>query len=288
MSDRLATLLDGEAGIAVLPRLHSLARSAGGDAWESVASDPSHLVPMMKRLAALFGSDALVFGDSSGLLPLMSGGNGEAVLAGTGRLDAAVEAVNRLADETGAAARVVILPGPIVTASRLGWSGGDFPESLKEILTAATERFCEARATLVLFDETGAAADILATMPARKIYNTLRNVASYFDVAIGAIIEGLDEDNSEVPAELKLDSLVIAAPSADALPDADTLAAMAEDVRLTGIAVPDKDLPTAAVIAQTAAAALSGKPLFFTTLASDGEGSIETMHELMRTLRGGD
>ena len=260
MAGRLAELLDGAAqGHAIVPRLQGLAKPVCGEPWEALAGDPSRLLAGAKKLAALFASDGLLLGNEA----------------------AAPEAARRLADEASASPCVVLVAGPVARALSEGWDGGDFPEALKADFTAQAEGFCEARVALLLFDETGVDPAMLGGMPARKVYNTLRNVASYFNVRVGAIIDGTDADAVETAAKLRLDATLLACRTADALPDPFDLERLFEDGRMAGLALPEDDAALAA-----RAAVLAGQPCLFTTLARDGEPMIETMHGFMGALRG--
>lgn len=259
MAGRLSELLGGQGTAhAIVPRLQGLAKPVCGERWEALVHDPSRLLAAVKKLAALFASDALLLGEE----------------------DAAGEVVRRLGDEAGASPCVVIVTGAVAQALAGGWDGGYFPEALKADLTALAEGFCDARVALLLFDETGVDPALLGTMPARKVYNTLRNVASYFNVRTGAIIDGTDAGAIDVAARLRLDATLLACRSADALPDPFDLDRLCEDGRIAGLALPADDAGLAAL-----AAAHVGRPCLFTTLASDGAPTIETMHDFMGALR---
>lgn len=252
MTDRLTALLSGDGSAhAVLPRLEGLADVVCGEPWDAVADDASRLVPALKRLAGLFGSDGL-------LLP--------------GEAPAAAEAARRLENDS----VVVMLRGPVAAALEQGWDGDEYPEDLKSGFNARVEGLCGARIALLLLDESGVAGDLLVSMPARKIYNTIRNVAAYFDIPVGAVIPS---DNAEIPAKLKLDVALLACTAA---PDADVVERISEDVRAVGFALPANDAALAATVA-----AAAGRPCLFTTLAGSDGATIETMHGFMGALRGG-
>lgn len=245
MTNRLASVLGGDAGAAVLPRLAAAATPVCGQPWSAFSADAGQIVQAAKRIAALFGTDAIVI-----------------------EIDAAdsastAEAVRRLAAEDGRPV-VPILPGPVTLAAT---SDAD---AAKEILTGIVETIGEARPALVLFDESAVPASDLAGMGARKLFNTLRNVTSYFDVPLGIIMAIPDEDAADAAVRLKPDA-VIAAGTADA----DLLDRIAAEGPAIGIALSVDDTVGAAALAAT-------RPLIITTLGSGPDPlPVETMHAFM-------
>lgn len=251
MTNRLASVLGGDVGAAVLPRLSAAAAAVCGQPWSMFAADAGQIVQAAKRIAALFGSDAIVI-----------------------EIDAAdsestVEAVRRLAAEGGRPV-VPVLPSPVTLAA------ASDADSAKDVLTAIVEAIGEARPALLLFDESGVAASDLAGMSARKLFNTLRNVTSYFDVPLGIIMAIPDEDAADAALRLKPDA-VIAAGTADA----DLLDRIAAEGPAIGIAL-SVDGPAAA-----AAALAATRPLIITTLGGGPDPlPVETMHAFMGAFSG--
>jgi len=245
MTSRLASVLGGDAGAAVLPRLSATAAPVCGQPWSAFAADAGQIVQAAKRIAALFATDAIVI-----------------------EIDASdsastVEAVRRLAAENGRPV-VPVLPGPVTLATT---SDAD---AAKEMLTGIVEAIGEARPALLLFDESTVPASELASMGARKLFNTLRNVASYFDVPLGIVMAIPDEDAADAAVRLKPD-VVIAAGTADAA----LLDRIAAEGPTPGIALAANH--TAAVAAAAALAAT--RPLIITTLGGGPDPlSVETMH----------
>ncbi|BBE33243.1 hypothetical protein [Sphingosinicella microcystinivorans] len=253
MTNRLASVLGGDAGAAVLPRLASLAAPVCGQPWNAFAADAGQIVQAAKRIAALFATDAIVI-----------------------EIDASdsastVEAVRRLAAEGGRPV-VPILPGPVTLAAT---SDAD---AAKEVLTGIVEGIGEARPALLLFDESTVPASELAGMGARKLFNTLRNVTSYFDVPLGIIMAIPDEDAADAAVRLKPEA-VIAAGTADAA----LLDRIAAEGPVAGIALAAND--TAA--ASNAAALAATRPLIITTLGGGPDPlPVETMHAFMGAFSG--
>lgn len=245
MTNRLASVLGGDAGAAVLPRLAAAAAPVCGQPWNAFSADAGQIVQAVKRIAALFGTDAIVI-----------------------EIDATdsastVEAVRRLAAENGRPV-VPILPGPVTLAAT------SYADAAKDILTGIVETIGEARPALVLFDESAVPASELAGMGARKLFNTLRNVTSYFDVPLGIIMAIPDEDAADAAVRLKPDA-VIAAGAANA----DLLDRIAAEGPAIGIALSVDDTAGAAALAAT-------RPLIITTLGGGPDPlPVETMHAFM-------
>lgn len=248
MTNRLASVLGGDAGAAVLPRLSAAAAPVCGQPWSTIAADVGQIVQAAKRIAALFGSDAIV------------------IEIDTAASETTVEAIRRLTAEGGRPV-VPVLPGPVTLAT------ASDTDTAKAVLTAIVEAIGEARPALLLFDESAAPADDLSGMGARKLFNTLRNVASYFDVPLGIVMAVPDEDAADAAVRLKPDA-VIAAGAADA----DLLDRIAAEGPVTGIAVAVDDAAAAA----NAAALAAARPLIITTLGGGPDPlPVETMHAFM-------
>jgi hypothetical protein len=245
MTNRLASVLGGDAGAAVLPRLAAAAAPVCGQPWSAFSADAGQIVQAAKRIAALFGTDAIVI---------------EIDASDSAR---AVEAIRRLAAENGRPV-VPILPGPVTLAAT---SDAD---AAKDILTGIVETIGEARPALLLFDESAVPASELAGMGARKLFNTLRNVTSYFDVPLGIIMAIPDEDAADAAVRLKPDA-VIAAGTAGA----DLLDRIAAEGPAIGIALSVDDTAGAETLAAT-------RPLIITTLGGGPDPlPVETMHAFM-------
>jgi hypothetical protein len=217
MTNRLASVLGGDAGAAVLPRLATAAAPVCGQPWSALVADAGQIVQAAKRIAALFDTDAIVI-----------------------EIDASdsastVEAVRRLAAENGRPI-VPILPGPVTLAAT---SDAD---AAKEVLTGIVE----ARPALLLFDESAVPASELAGMGARKLFNTLRNVTAYFDVPLGIIMAIPDEDAADAAVRLKPDAVIAAG-----IADAELLDRIAAEGPAIGIALSVDDTAAAAALAAT-------------------------------------
>lgn len=250
MTNRLASVLGGDAGAAVLPRLAAAAAPVCGQPWSALVADAGQIVQATKRIAALFGTDAIVI-----------------------EIDASdsastVEAVRRLAAENGRPI-VPILPGPVTLAAT---SDAD---DAKEVLTGIVEAIGEARPALLLFDESAVPTSELAGMGARKLFNTLRNVTAYFDVPLGIIMAIPDEDAADAAVRLKPDAVIAAG-----IADAELLERIAAEGPAIGIALSVDDTAAAAALAAT-------RPLIITTLGGGPDPlPVETMHAFMGAFSG--
>lgn len=250
MTNRLASVLGGDASAAVLPRLEAVASPVCGQPWNAFAADAGQIVQAAKRIAALFATDAIV------------------IEIDASDSDAAVEAVRRLAAENGRPV-VPILPGPVTLAAT---SDAD---AAKEVLTGIVEAIGEARPALLLFDESTVPASELAGMGARKLFNTLRNVTAYFDVPLGIIMAIPDEDAADAAVRLKPDAVIAAG-----IADAELLDRIAAEGPAIGIALSVDDTTAAAALAAT-------RPLIITTLGGGPDPlPVETMHAFMGAFSG--
>lgn len=264
MAATLPDLLTGEAsGTALVVRAAALAEAVCGQSWSDVCADATQLVGAAKRLSALFGLRALVLGDDPALVV-------DQALAPS-RVATLAEAIGRLAAEGAGLPVICLLPGPIALGAIT--EDGSVDEAVKEAFAAAAEAICEGRPVLLLFDEATASASAMETMAARRLYNTLRNVAGYFDVKIGALLpEGA---SGALAGRMKLD--VAFAPDGGPEQNAEFVVAVADGDALAGfalfVAMSDK-------LARIAAQAQE-RGLLVIARAENGT-TIEAMHAFMR------
>ncbi|MGD9811501.1 MAG: hypothetical protein AB7U35_09240 [Sphingobium sp.] len=149
-------------------------------------------------------------------------------------------------------------------------------EALKQGFTEAAEALCATQPELLLFDESAAGEEDLGGMAARRIYNTLRNVAAYFDVKIGALLPA--GVGSDVGSRLKLDAALVVTGHAQSF--SEVIATGSEEEIITGFS-----LPADAANSLSAIAGAAGNAAFLVS-AQVGQGmTIDTMHEFMRAAR---
>ncbi|MEX6725453.1 hypothetical protein ABU113_13325 [Sphingosinicellaceae bacterium M-36] len=210
------------AASAVVVRPGPFAGRVAGQAWPDIAGDPALQVPALGKVTALLGGDALVIDIDPAAAP--------------GVVEAAVETANRLSGEGATPfARVVTITG--LLAGHAGGAGDTPGEAERERMTALVEQVCKARPDLVLLLEGAALGTASVSIALRKLYNTLRNVAGYFNVPLGVMLSGYPAEAAAEFAKLKLDAYVLGADAAGNPPTPDALAALATEAAV-GLALP--------------------------------------------------
>lgn len=209
------------ADSVVVARPGAFAGRVAGQSWADIAGDPALQVPALGKVAALLGGDAVVIDiDPAGP---------------AGLVEAAVETAHRLSgDGATPFARVVAITGLLAQ----GAGGGDeTDDARRDRMTALIEQVCKARPDLVLLLEGKALGTASVSIALRKLYNTLRNVAGYFNVPLGVMLSGYPAEAAAEFAKLKLDAYVLGADTAGNPPTPDALNALAAEAAV-GLAVP--------------------------------------------------
>lgn len=274
------SLLNGErtSRPVIVPFLEQLAARLSGISYAAMTADATTWVSGIQQADRLIGGDAVSIGFDVELVAEAVAANPDpqAVLQ-QGRLPTLLDSVRRLSDMTKEShIRLVGLAGPHLLARR----GGCTLDAVKAACVAIAEEALKARPDIVVFLEDDLAADVAAVTPdLRRLYGTLRNVASYYGVA-SAVRVATDGDPvalAERLAPLRLDMLLLdgIAPTDPAL-----LSGLA-GWRAIGLAAPLSDEAAALAMAR----AVTSAPLFLTThgqvpATADIQGIRETIRKI--------
>ncbi len=268
---------------------------------QALTSDPTLWANALMKAARLFGLDGVVVGfdftlmaeacgcdirwidDRPVLSPLQASLN--ASPEQSGRIPHALETAGRLPEafrsEVGC---VAALTGPVTLAGQLfGEEGPDRIRDVKPLLLPVVEAFCAARPDALLFLE-DCPAWTGPTPGQRRIYNTLKNIASHYNVCPGLYLQGVDGRNLGRFSQLNMD-IYLTGPAADGLlPPSSALWDLGEEALGVGLGVPLEDPERAGEILREARD-LSRKrprPSFFVTGA--GPVTRDTDPEALRRL----
>jgi hypothetical protein len=162
----------------------------------------------------------------------------------SGRIQHALETARRLFETCRSeVACVAALTGPVTLASQLFGpeEGPDRTREVKPLLVRAAEAFCATRPDVLFFLEDSPAWT--GPTPAhRRIYNTLKNIGSYYDVYSGLYLQGMGSQNPSGFSGLNMDVYVLGAAEDDPLPSASDLWALGEGAVGVGLGVPLDDV----------------------------------------------
>jgi len=177
-----------------------------------------------------------------------------------------LDAVERLGQtERGWAATLAAVTGPVALAGALG---ADDPGAIKTEATALVEAVCQKRPDLLVLLEGGSLGQADIDNSHRKIFNAIRNVASYFDVPLALYLEDYRAETIAGLERLRVPIIILGPDANGQMPSPDLAAACAENA--DSVAVPlDFANPDAAMEqARDYAAALKGHSFAFTSCRS--------------------
>ncbi|MBI4692467.1 MAG: hypothetical protein HY749_00410 [Gammaproteobacteria bacterium] len=280
------------------PLFTALAARVGGTGYHGMSGDPALWSAALARTAGLFDLEAVCLAADPALLAEACGapvtwaadrptvaGPAPAIVEtpqDARRLAAFLQTAQRAFAATDRA-RVAALSGPLLLAEQL--CGADGAEaglnSAKQVLNGALEALCASRPDLVVLIEGPTLGAAAPGGPLRRAYNTLKNVAGYFDVPLAVVLEGYAPDGLAAFAALPADVYVLGRAADGSLP-APTDAF--PEARALGVCLPPlADDATHAALAQWRA---TKRPVFYTSLEPDTGGlDIDAVHAFVRALR---
>ncbi len=245
---------------AFVPMIRGLLSRVEGQPMETLTSDATLWANSLMKASKLLGLDGVVVGldvtlmaeacgcpvsweqDRPVLMPLEGDLNEEPEQSG--RLQYALEAASRLFETSRSeVACIAALTGPVTLARQLfgAEEGPERTREVKPLLVRVVEAFCATRPDVFLFLEesrgwTG------PTSAQRRIYNTLKNITSYYDVSSGLYLEGVPSPNLNAFSVLDMDVYVLGPAESDPLPSPSTLWELGEEALGVGLGLPLDDV----------------------------------------------
>ncbi len=267
--------------IAFMPAMEPLAARVGGMSYQSMSSDPAQWSSNLTKAGQLLQADALVLGFDDTLLAEACGANvqwqedrplitGVAVLpavteAINGRLEAAVEALGRLIQTTrNDFCCIAAMTGPVTLAARLNTTHDQAGE-LKQITVEIARALCNKRPDLLLFRESSSICENDIGMPQRRAFNTLCNVARYFNIPTAIYVEGYTRKTLASIDKLKLDFYFFGEAADGSIPDPEWFVELAQRVGGIGVALPFNNVTETLRHAELCSKTLAGKNILFTS-----------------------
>ncbi len=268
-------------GVAFVPAMELLAARVGGMSYPSMTDDPAQWSSALTRTGRLLDADALVLGFDDTLLAEACGASlkwceNQPLIAAvkdlptvdesiSGRLEVAIESLGRLCQSVRSDfCCIAAMTGPVTLAKQLEISE-DQTADLKQITVKITQALCDKRPDLLLFREGPAICANAIGMPQRKVFNTLCNVAKYFNIPTAIYLEGYTQDILASIDKLKLDFYFFAQTADGAIPDPDCFVELAQRVNGIGLALPFDDASEALRHAELCRKTLVGTNMLFTS-----------------------
>jgi hypothetical protein len=292
---------------AFVPLVRGLAARIGGGPVETMTSDPTIWANWLTKTAELFNFDGVVAGLDFTLLAEACGcgvawKNDRPVILPPasgfceapeemGRLRHALEAADRVFQVSrNNRACVAALTGPVTLASQLFGrkEGPDHIGEVKQLVVKATEAFCRIRPDVLIFMEGRPLALADVKLPHRRIYNTLKNIASYYNIPAGLYLQGYESGNLNRFSSLKMDIYVLGPSIDNGLPPQSQLWELDAESLGLGISLPLDDIEKAEkIIAEETEfyRAKGGRGFFFTSFGpATRDVDLETLHTLVNKI----
>ncbi|MCF8120666.1 MAG: hypothetical protein K9L83_10695 [Deltaproteobacteria bacterium] len=294
---------------AFVPLMGDLLAEVEGTSWQSLTSDPTLWANSLKKTADLFGLDGVVAGMDPTLLaeacgcelnwdndiPILT--EGEGLLSeepeASGRMKHALEAADRVfhicrADRVCVAA----LTGPATLAVQL-FGPKEGPNHLREVkgaLVRAAEAFCKTGPHILLFMEGPGLDGALSAPGFPRVYQTLRNIAAYYNITTGLYVEGFGAGDLEALGSFRMD-LYMAGPSMEGpYPAAFQWASLGGDSLGIGLGIPLDRLEDAGDFIEQGidlCRSAGGRGLFFTSCGPVGRDTdFEALHQIVHKITG--
>ncbi len=165
-----------------------------------------------------------------------------------GRMQYALEAARRVISVCGSdRACIVALTGPATLAAQLFGreQGSERAADCKGLMVRITEEFCRLRPHGLAFMEEGAliAAEIHAAQ--RRLYNTLKNIAVYYNIPAGLYLQGYQSGTLRPFENLKMDFYILGPSQSGSLPVLSELWELGAQALGVGIGLPVDNLEQA-------------------------------------------
>jgi|WetSurMetagenome_2_1015567.scaffolds.fasta_scaffold54583_2 hypothetical protein len=251
--------LQGEPGTrpAYIPLLQGLTARVAGVSREILEADPTLWANALMKTGELLELDGIMAGFDFTLLAEACGAevmwkNDRPEIVGpVNALRAAPQETGRLSNALEVATRVfqvcrtqraclVSLTGPVTLAAQLFGpeEGSQRIGEIKQVAVKVAETFCQTRPDVVVFTEGYALTRGQVGPPHRRIYTTLKNVASYYNIPVALYLEDYDPQELQQFSSLNAD-IYILGPSVQKSPHPlAELSALGEELLGMGIGLP--------------------------------------------------
>ena len=246
---------------AFVPLLRGVISRVEGMSRQHLNADPTLWANSLLRTAELLNLDGIVTGFDATLVaeacgcqvawendrPEIVAPVGELAESPehTGRMKAALEAANRVfqvcRDRRGC---VFSLSGPVTLADRLFGSeeGPQRVSDTKQLLVKLVEVCCRIRPDMLFFMEESPLGKAESVSAHRRIYHTLKNIASHYNIPVALYLQDYEPENVARFLPLRMD-VYIPGPSAGGdLPSLSEVWNLGADAHGVGLSVPLDDL----------------------------------------------
>jgi hypothetical protein len=249
---------------AFVPMVRGLLSRVEGVPMETLTSDSTLWANSLMKTTRLFGFDGVVVGldftlvaeacgcaiawedDRPGILPFQ--GTFHEAPDEKGRMKVALETAGRLFETCRSEyACVAALTGPVTLSTQL-FGEEEGPErtgEVKPLMIRVVESFCATRPDVLLFLEDSPLALAGPTAGHRRVYGTLKNIASHYNVCSGLYLQGYRPEELNGFSRLNMDVYILGPTESASLPSLPALWNLGEGGVGVGVAVPMDDVDKA-------------------------------------------
>lgn len=292
---------------AYVPLVRGLAARVGGLSRETLNSDPTLWANSLMKTAELLDLDGVVIGFDFTLMAEACGckviwkNDRPVILAPSAGLCETPEENGRMKNALEAAKRVFqvcrdqracvsSITGPMTLATQLFGheEGAKHLGESKQLVVRVAEAFCQTRPDVLIFMEGRPLALTELNLTHRRIYNTLKNIASYYNLPAALYLQGYQPQNLAQFSSLRMD-IYILGPSIDRnLPPLSEIWALGVGALGVGLSLPLDDLEKAKEIISEGLSLYKtqGKQSFFFTSFGPvtRDVDIETLQQLIKEI----
>ena len=290
-----------------VPLVRGLTARVEGLTAETINSDPTVWANCLAKTAELFNFDGVVIGFDFSLMAEACGcriqwkndrprliSPPEALCQTpeqSGRMKTALEAADRVFQVCRARrACVVALTGPVTLAHQLFGreEGKNHLSEVKELVVRVTEAFCRIRPDVLVFMEGRPLAQAQLNSGHRRLYQTLKNITSYYNLSAALYLQGYRPEDLGGFASLKMDLYILGPSETQSLPPFSALEDLGAESRGIGIGLPLTDIHKVREIIQQGVdwyRARGQRRFFFTSFGPvTRDVHLETLQQLIQEI----
>lgn len=289
------------------PVIRGILSRVEGVSWETLTNDPTLWANSLVKTYKLFRFDGVVVKLDFSLMaeacgcaisweedrPLVSSPPDSVCEEpeGTGRMKFALETARRVFEVSRQnLACIGAMTGPFTLANIIFGpeEGPAHVDEVKQRVVQVVEAFCKTGPDVLMFLEGTALTSAEPAFRHRKVYNTIKNVAGYYNIHAGLYLQGYDPPTVKNFASLKMDMYVLGPSRENTLPPVSDLWDLGEEALGLGLGLPLDDLDRAREIIREGIELYrtkGGRGFFFTSQGPvTRDASLENIHELVKEI----
>jgi hypothetical protein len=185
---------------------------------------------------------------------------------------------------------VAAITGPVTLSNQLFGRehGPNRIGDVKQVVVRVVEAFCQTRPDVLVFMEGRPLALAELSIAHRRIYNTIKNISSYFNIATSLYLQGYHPENLDQFSKLEMDIYVLGPPLIGGNLPLSELWDLGTDALGVGLGLPLDDLEKAKELINGGLRLYHAKRdrgFFFTSLGPvTHDASPERIHSLIREI----